>query len=185
MRGSARWWPAKRSHTASRASWQGVPPVHPDQEGSTLSGPPGQTEPSGDPSTNPHQSVPKRVRSSGLKGVTPKPKLRRTGHITIRLSKEERAALDAASERAGLMTGSYVRQVLFNAPMPRQVRRPPVDRRELSRLLGEAGRIGNNLNQIARAKNSGVPVMRSEVQRALDGLETLRLAVLAALGRGR
>lgn len=107
----------------------------------------------------------------------------RTSHITIRLSPDERAAIDQAAERAGLTPGSYARQVLLGAPAPRQVRRPPVERRELARLLGLFGNIGSNLNQIARAANSGDGIDAVDLARELAGLGMAREAILKALGR--
>lgn len=103
--------------------------------------------------------------------------------LPIRLSAEERAAVDAAAEKAGLTTGSYARQVLLGAPAPRQVRRPPVERKELARLLGEVGKIGGNLNQLAKATNQGLTVYHNEILAALGGLRVLRTAILKALGR--
>ena len=107
----------------------------------------------------------------------------RSTHLTIRLTPDERAAIDGASERAGLTSGSYARQVLLGAPAPRQVRRPPVERRELARLLGELGHAGGNLNQLARAANAGMPLLSSELRQALTGLRVVRDAILTALGR--
>ena len=107
----------------------------------------------------------------------------RTAHITIRLTPDERASVDAAAERAGLTAGSYARQTILGAPAPRAVRRPPVERRELVRLLGSLGHIGGNLNQLAHHANAGMPGDRSALARALDDLRALRDAVLTALGR--
>ena len=104
-------------------------------------------------------------------------------HLTIRLNLAERLAIEQAAERAGLMVGSYARQVLFGAPMPRQVRRPPIERRELARLLGEVGRIGNNHNQIAKAMNSGVLVYDNEMNAAARAIIEMRDALMKALGR--
>ena len=56
----------------------------------------------------------------------------RTMHLTIRLSPDERAVIDSAAERSGLTAGSHARQVLLGAGAPRQVRRPPIERRELA-----------------------------------------------------
>jgi Bacterial mobilisation protein (MobC) len=103
--------------------------------------------------------------------------------LTLRLSAEERAAVDQAAERAGLVTGSYARQVLLGAPAPRQVRRPPVERRELVRLLGELGKVGGNLNQLAKAVHTGVLVYEGEIDAALAGVMQARDAILKALGR--
>ena len=107
----------------------------------------------------------------------------RTDHLTIRLTPEERAAIDRAAERAGLMTGSYARQVLLGAPAPRQVRRPPVERRELARLLGLFGNIGSNLNQLAKSANSGDEIDGIDLRIEIDALRLARDAVLRALGR--
>ncbi len=103
--------------------------------------------------------------------------------LTVRLSAEERAAIDEAAERVGLAVGSYARQTLLGAPAPRQVRRPPVERKELARILGEMGHIGGNLNQIAKAVNTGVVVYEGEIDAALGGLSEVRAAILKALGR--
>lgn len=103
--------------------------------------------------------------------------------LPVRLSEDERAIVDAAAERAGLTTGSYVRQTLLGAPTPRQVRRPPVERRELIRLLAELGKIGSNLNQLAKTANSGFGLRGGEIDAALLDLQKIRNAILAALGR--
>ncbi|MGO8868135.1 MAG: plasmid mobilization protein [Alphaproteobacteria bacterium] len=107
----------------------------------------------------------------------------RTKHLTIRLTPEERAAIDQAADRAGLTPGSYARQAVLGAPAPRQVRKPPVERQELARLLGELGRVGNNLNQLARAANTGNGVDGVAHAEALGGLKTACHAILVALGR--
>ena len=107
----------------------------------------------------------------------------RNVHLTIRLTSIERTTIDDAAIQAGLTSGSFARQVLMGAPAPRQVRRPPVERAELARLLGELGRVGNNLNQLARAANTGDQVTGAELTSALHQLLPIRDAILAALGR--
>ncbi len=103
--------------------------------------------------------------------------------IPVRVTPAEHASITADAERAGLRTGSYARGVLLQAPTPRQVRRPPVERKELARLLGELGHLGSNLNQIARASNVGEPPEQEELSEALTGLARIRAAILSALGR--
>ena len=107
----------------------------------------------------------------------------RDKHLTIRFSPEERALVDEAADRAGLTPGSYARQVLLGAPAPRQVRRPPIERRDLARLLGEIGHVGGNLNQIARVANIGEEVDAAELSAMLADLAVVREAILKALGR--
>lgn len=107
----------------------------------------------------------------------------RSTHITIRLTPEERTVINQAAERAGLTTGSYARQTILGAPTPRQVRRPPVEREALARILGQLGHVGGNLNQIAHVLNAGLPRERGALAQAIADLRTMRDAVLAALGR--
>jgi Bacterial mobilisation protein (MobC) len=107
----------------------------------------------------------------------------RKKHLTIRLADEEREAIDVGAERAGLTAGSYARQILLGAPAPRQVRRPAVEKKQLARLLGQLGYIGNNVNQIARALNSGDEADQEALQLALSELSAIRDAALRALGR--
>jgi hypothetical protein len=102
--------------------------------------------------------------------------------LAIRLTPEELALIDSQAERAALRTGSYARMVLLGV-RTRQVRRPPIERRELVRLLGELGHVGSNLNQLAHTGNAGFPVTRSDIRRALDELQPVRDAILIALGR--
>lgn len=77
----------------------------------------------------------------------------------MRLSVDERAQLEAAAERAGMTLGAYMRHQCLGTTGPRAVRRPPVERAALAQLLGQLGKVGGNLNQIARALNSeqGIP----------------------------
>ena len=110
-------------------------------------------------------------------------KRQRTRTVAVRLTPEERRMVDEAAERAGLAIGSYARGVLLRAPSPRQVRRPPIERRELVRLLGQLGHVGSNINQIARASNVGEPPEADELTDALTGLTRVREAILRALGR--
>jgi len=107
----------------------------------------------------------------------------RSAHITVRLTPDERGQVDASAERAGLTAGSYVRQTVLGASAPRQVRRPPVERKELARLLGQLGHIGSNLNQIARALNSGDEADDQALAEALKSLRDIRDGALSALGR--
>ena len=54
---------------------------------------------------------------------------------------------------------------------------------ELARLLGELGKVGSNLNQLARESNEGTPPYKREVLAVLASLLAVRDAVLVALGR--
>jgi hypothetical protein len=67
---------------------------------------------------------------------------------------------------------------------PRAVRRPPVERKELARLLGHLGKVGSNLNQLAHAFNRDAKVPGlAELKAIRRYAEELRDALMEALGR--
>ena len=101
--------------------------------------------------------------------------------VTVRLTKDERDALDALASRSGLASGAFMRAAAFGDAGPRAQRRPPADHRALRQLLGECGRIGNNINQIAKRLNEGEPVNFPELRAALAAYLDIRAAILRAL----
>ncbi|MDY6936921.1 MAG: plasmid mobilization relaxosome protein MobC [Cyanobacteriota bacterium] len=82
-------------------------------------------------------------------------KRKRSASLSIRLTPEERAQLDEDAARLGITTGAYVRQVLLDAPVPKQSRRLVANDNIaiLGKYIGELGKIGSNLNQLAHAAN--------------------------------
>lgn len=75
--------------------------------------------------------------------------------VKTRLSPAEKEELDKIIQRTNLSVSEYLRCAIFGTPVQEapQISDIPID--ELNRLIGEYGRIGNNLNQIARWLNSG------------------------------
>ena len=104
--------------------------------------------------------------------------------IAVRCTTKERAKIDENAAQAGLSVGAYVRSLALGSPGPRARRRPPIERKELARFLGELGKIGSNVNQLAHAYNG-----RGRMP-GLDDLTAIRMAVgqlrdavMTALGR--
>jgi hypothetical protein len=108
-------------------------------------------------------------------------KRQRDETVTVRLTRNERATLDALSSRSGLTAGAFMRAAAFGDAGPRARRRPPIDHVALRQTLGQWGRIGNNLNQIAKHLNAGGPVNIPELKEALAGHPDIRIAILRAL----
>jgi hypothetical protein len=73
----------------------------------------------------------------------------------MRCTPGEHAQLVSAAERAGLTVAAFMRHQCLGTPGPRAARRPPVERLALAKLLAQLGKVGSNLNQIARVLNSG------------------------------
>ena len=86
----------------------------------------------------------------------------------IRFSPTQWAAVEEHARQCGLPSATYVRQTALKAVPRRRCRV-----RE-SNVIYHLGRIGNNLNQLARRHNAGEPVARAEV---LEALAKLRAAL--------
>lgn len=106
--------------------------------------------------------------------------------VTSRYDEQEFAELEEASRRAGLTRASYQRLQSLEKPKTRSTRRAPVERELLGKVLGQLGKIGSNLNQIARAANSNGGLddrQRADVSTSLLALRALLPLLLKALGR--
>jgi len=108
----------------------------------------------------------------------------KTSFIAVRCTAKERAKIDETATQAGLSIGAYLRALALGSAGPRAVRRPPVERKELARLLGHLGKVGSNLNQLAYAFNRDrmVPEL-AELAAMRRQVVELKDALMAALGR--
>ena len=108
----------------------------------------------------------------------------KTSFISVRCTAKERSKIDEAARLGGLSIGAYLRALALGDPGPRAVRRPPIERKELARLLGHLGKVGSNLNQLAHAFNRDrqVPGL-AELHLIRRHVVELRDALMKALGR--
>jgi hypothetical protein len=74
--------------------------------------------------------------------------------ITIRCTVKQYAAIQEGAARSGLSIGAYLRTLAVGHPGPRSVHRPRPGDTELTRLLGHIGKLGSNVNQIAKIANT-------------------------------
>lgn len=116
------------------------------------------------------------------------PATERSTPLSVRFTDAEKARLkDLAGSRP---VGQYIRdQALQGESVPRAARRSPVkDAEPLAQLLGLLGqsRLGNNLNQIAKAAHQGsLPVteeLEVDLRRACTEVFEMRVLLLRALG---
>jgi hypothetical protein len=101
----------------------------------------------------------------------------------VRCTLEEFNAIAAKADKAGLSTAGFMRAAALGDAGPRAQRRPPADHVALRQILGHIGRIGNNLNQIARALNAGEQIRLPELKEALRACLAIRDAIFEALGK--
>ena len=109
-------------------------------------------------------------------------KRQRTKLVMIRLTPRELAEVEEAASRAGLTLSSYGRAQMLGALPPRSVRRPPVEKELLAKVLGQLGKAGSNLNQVARAANLGKEEF-DDVKAVVTEIQLVAHSVMQALGR--
>jgi hypothetical protein len=106
----------------------------------------------------------------------------RPSPFTLRLSPEQRADLDSRADLAGLSAGGYLLSAAFNTPPPRHSRRPTADQQLLAQILASFGKIGSNVNQLARAANAGSWPDSRLLKQACDDIRMIRDMLIRALG---
>lgn len=102
--------------------------------------------------------------------------------VAIRLTPEDHARIVAAGAAQGLGPSSFARVATVLAaggPAPDVRRKADPIRQDLARVLGELGKVGNNVNQLTRvAHASGDVGSIVAVERLRGELEDLTRAVL-------
>ncbi len=134
------------------------------------------------------QAIVPEARKS-FNGVAGKPdKAKPTRAFAIRFTNDELAYL--RDKAGGLPLGTYCRQELLgsNVDKGRKQRQPKVDQKEVAALLAGLGhsKMSSNLNQLAKAANTGTLPLSSEVEEQLQdayaAVIAMREALFMALG---
>jgi hypothetical protein len=103
--------------------------------------------------------------------------------------RDGRAALTRPAQPcAGWMSpGALIRQTLLNVPPGPNTRRPTVDEKLLSQAIAQLGKVGSNLNQIAKHLNAGRPGDRVEgvIGDAMRDVYEWRTMLMQAIGEER
>jgi predicted transcriptional regulator len=104
-----------------------------------------------------------------------------TTTTTIRLTRDERAALNAAAEASGLGPSSYARRATMRAVgREARVRRLPDGLAQaIGHALGDIGRVGNVVNQLARHAHVGGRVPPEALDACRVELARLTAAIMA------
>ena len=106
----------------------------------------------------------------------------RGGQIAFRVTDEERAIIEAAADAEELTVGSFVRAKILKKVVTKPTFRPSLDREILGRALGMLGKVGSNINQIAKHMNSGGHTPAAEILKALNDFAILKEQILKAIG---
>lgn len=112
--------------------------------------------------------------------------------FSLRLTYEERARLER--DAAGRPLGAHIREQLLGddvSPRKKIGNRPVRDQEALGRVLGALGgsRLSSNLNQIAKAVNTGslpvTPETEADLKQACREVSELRAELMRALDPAR
>jgi len=110
--------------------------------------------------------------------------LTHTHHVNLRLTDTQYAIIADAAEQADLSLSEYIRAQMLKGKVIAKYE-IVTDIPELKRLIAEFGRIGNNLNQIARYFNQGgihSQEMRKAIQQCLTGIYEMKYEVTKMAG---
>lgn len=105
----------------------------------------------------------------------------RRKNFPLRLSNSERAALEEKAKEAGLKLSAYLREAGLNKTIQKRNKRVPQINRE---TYVELGRIGININQLAKAANTSVlkglecNINTNELAKLSSLLQEIRLSIL-------
>lgn len=108
--------------------------------------------------------------------------------VKTRLTEEERRAFEDKCTALSMSQSAYIRQAIFYSritPVIRVTAHSEETLSALSSLVAQYGKIGGNLNQIARFLNEcGTPynTLSGEVRAAISDLAALKFDVLKAVG---
>ena len=109
---------------------------------------------------------------------------KRTHIICLRLTDIELSVLEDRAEKCKMTRSDFIRNLIINRKLTPKYQ-IVIDGEEIKSLLAQYGKIGSNLNQIARHFNSGGErslAMQEEIQQAIAELYALRKEVLRLAG---
>ena len=151
----------RKERSAPATPYQGVPPVDPDQ-------------PSADwMRLHPGWCLMTRANRSGSENR------KRTKILTARVDAEESRIIKEKAKAAGGVSALF-RIAVLGYKLPKS----KVDTQAVARLLAELGKIGSNVNQIAKHLNAGRPgdTMENMLTETLRDLLEMRGVCMRALG---
>lgn len=92
----------------------------------------------------------------------------RTKSIKTACTPEEYAEITAKAEAAGLSAGGFLRALGLGRVTAGTKRRASIDYVLLGKAIAELRRVGNNINQLAKAANMQEPADSERLNHALD-----------------
>ena len=110
--------------------------------------------------------------------------MKREHRVTIRLTDIEFSIIENAAEQAEMSISEYMRTQTMEGNVTARFE-IVADVDEIKKLIGEFGKIGSNLNQIARHFNQGGIIsseMRNEIRKSLRDIYEMKYKVMKMAG---
>ena len=110
--------------------------------------------------------------------------MKREHRVTIRLTDTEFSIIENAAEQAEMSISEYMRTQTMQGQVNARFE-IVADVAEIKKLIGEFGKIGSNLNQIARYFNKGGIIsteMKNEIRKSLRDIYEMKYEVMKMAG---
>ena len=110
--------------------------------------------------------------------------MKREHRVTIRLTDIEFSIIENAAEQAEMSISEYMRTQTMEGNVTARFE-IVADVDEIKKLIGEFGKTGSNLNQIARYFNQGGIIsseMRNEIRKSLRDIYEMKYKVMKMAG---
>ena len=110
--------------------------------------------------------------------------MKREHRVTIRLTDTEFSIIENAAEQAEMSISEYMRTQTMEGQVNARFE-IVADVAEIKKLIGEFGKIGSNLNQIARYFNPGGIIsteMKNEIRKSLRDIYEMKYEVMKMAG---
>ena len=110
--------------------------------------------------------------------------MKREHRVTIRLTDTEFSIIENAAEQADMSISEYMRTQTMQGQVNARFE-IVADVAEIKKLIGEFGKIGSNLNQIARYFNQGGIIsteMKNEIRKSLRDIYEMKYEVMKMAG---
>ena len=110
--------------------------------------------------------------------------MKREHRVTIRLTDTEFSIIENAAEQAEMSISEYMRTQTMEGQVNARFE-IVADVAEIKMLIGEVGKIGSNLNQIARYFNQGGIIsteMKNEIRKSLRDIYEMKYEVVKMAG---
>ena len=110
--------------------------------------------------------------------------MKREHRVTIRLTDIEFSIIENAAEQAEMSISEYMRTQTMEGKVNARFE-IVADVNQIKKLIGEFGKIGSNLNQIARYFNQGGILsseMRNEIRKSLRDIYEMKYEVMKMAG---